>query len=212
VNVLVVECSTRSGSVALFQDDENLERWRVPAGRAVRGELFLALKDALARVGQIDRVVVGIGPGSYNGIRTAVSAAAGLAMSTGAELAPVASPLGVSREPEYFYLGDARGGLLHFTRVRAGVSVDGPRLVNPEEARKELMGAACPAFSVEPIDGLDQLQRGGPDAVLLARPGILASASEAVPEPLYLKPPHITQPKRGKFPVEKAPFSANSGA
>jgi len=195
LKILALECSTRCGSVALLVGEELAREWPVPAGRAVRAELFRALQEGVGLVGSVERVVVGIGPGSYNGLRTAVSAAAGLAMSQAAELVPVASPLAVSDETEYWYVGDARSGMLHITHVCDGVAVAGPRLSTLAEAKTLIGQGRIPVFSAEPLPGLDTpFLPGVPQAARLARIGRRTKPETGVPEPLYLKPPHITTP------------------
>ncbi len=64
-----------------------------PRGRG--GALFAALEEILSGAGPLERVVVGIGPGSYNGIRSAIAVAWGIAQARRIPLVGLSSLLGL---------------------------------------------------------------------------------------------------------------------
>ena len=87
---LGLDTSTPLGSVALADDDGLLAESLLPL-RVVHSETVLPEIDRLLRgcgraARQIDRVVVGSGPGSFTGVRIAAAVAKGLRASTGARL------------------------------------------------------------------------------------------------------------------------------
>jgi tRNA threonylcarbamoyl adenosine modification protein YeaZ len=96
---------------------------------------------------ELGLVVVGLGPGSYTGLRVAAATALGLALGSGAALVGVPSfealaygALAVGEEAEI--LVDARGGHLYHARYRRrtdGVDVlAAPSALAPDEARARL--------------------------------------------------------------------------
>lgn len=210
MNLLAIDCSSRRGSVAASMEGVLAGTWEVVGGRGTRGDLFRAVQKGLALAAPLDRVLVGIGPGSYNGIRSAISLAAGLRAATGCGLVPIPSPLGVEGGAAFDFVGDARGGQFHFTSVEAGAVVDGPRLILPEALEALLELAQRPVFAAESIDRFPDILCRPPTGPGLIRAGAGARPVPGVPEPLYLKPPHITPPRARKIPVENRPGPANS--
>lgn len=88
---LAIEFSSSHRSVAVFRDKDRVgsvcHEW-------TRGQDPLALVDAaLGGIPfvDVDRIVVGVGPGSYTGIRMAIALGIGFRASTGAELVAVRS-------------------------------------------------------------------------------------------------------------------------
>jgi tRNA threonylcarbamoyl adenosine modification protein YeaZ len=195
--VLAFDCSTARGSVAVVENGVTFfaEAFDSPRGRG--GDLFPALDRALRSVGSVDRVAVGIGPGSYNGLRTAIAAAEGLHIATGAERVGLVSPRALDcAEREYFALGDARGGVLWVARIVDGeVAEDFELLPTPELLARLEARPAVPRFSAAPPDGIPNVGLAAPSAEGLARLAATGPAATRAIEPLYLKPAHITQPR-----------------
>ena len=81
---LAMDTSTRQGSVAVLDDD-----------RLVAAETFLrdGLFDAIAQLkpGAFELLVVGVGPGSFTGIRAGLAAAKGLALPRAVPIRAVSS-------------------------------------------------------------------------------------------------------------------------
>jgi tRNA threonylcarbamoyladenosine biosynthesis protein TsaB len=135
VIVLAFDTATADTVVGLTGAGEPVQlRHEPPAGaRPGHAEQLLPLcRAALERAGidwpQVDRIGVGVGPGTFTGLRIGVATGRALAQSAGAEVAAVstlralASNLGGA-----FPVIDARRG-------EAFVLVDGePRAVKPEE-------------------------------------------------------------------------------
>ena len=64
-------------------------------------------------------MIVGVGPGSYNGIRSAIAVAWGIATARKIPLVGISSVLGLD-DGEYFAVGDARRRQYFLARVRRG--------------------------------------------------------------------------------------------
>ena len=199
--VLALECSTAHGSLALTGG------WRTEftTGRGEGGKLFTALAEAMQVVraadGRLERIIVGLGPGSYSGVRQAIAAATGLATATGAPLAgvPSAAALDVG-VPRYQAVGDARRGTFYYTAVENGRCVVGPELLEDQAGLQVRLTerAAWPVFAVGSLpDGVVDAIAARPSAErLLAVPG----AAHVLPplEPIYLRPVAFTLPKAEK--------------
>ena len=95
MRVLGIETSTATGSVAVVDGDELLgEVCFCGAGRhseQLLGNVALVLRMTGMQTGSLQGVAVGLGPGSFTGVRVALSTAKGLALGLGIPLAGVPS-------------------------------------------------------------------------------------------------------------------------
>jgi tRNA A37 threonylcarbamoyladenosine modification protein TsaB len=90
---------------------------------------FENLQRCSREFGAPDVIVVGLGPGSYAGVRIAIAAAVGLRAASTAKLAGIASVCGMDTAArEYCVIGDARRESFFFARVSDGRLVEGPSL------------------------------------------------------------------------------------
>lgn len=185
MKTLTIECSSGTGSIAATEGDRHFFSldFANPRGRGV--EFFAALKEAATRCPDFAQVLVGTGPGSYNGLRASIAAAWGLAKARGANLKGIPSVFGYD-EPEYFVIGDARAGQWFFAHIRQGALEAPIELLTPEQATARL-ATGLPVFSTSQL--LDSACYKAPQARFLARH--LDQSGPA--EPIYLKPPHITK-------------------
>jgi tRNA threonylcarbamoyladenosine biosynthesis protein TsaB len=196
---LAIDTSTQQGSVALLADGTLLLDERFVADRSHSSSLFAVLEKARTLTERVDQIAVGLGPGSYAGVRIAIAAALGLELALGAKLVglPSVAALDVSA-PAYVAIGDARRETFYFTRVERGVCLEGPMLATEAELTAKLESCAgLPIFATAEVPHFPDTQIALPSAAILAR---LASDDRAVVarrdlEPIYLREPHITQPK-----------------
>ena len=186
MNVLAIESSCQTGSVAVLNDGAVVSSREFDSPRGRGTEMFAHLESALRDLSGLDLVVVGTGPGRYNGLRAAISAAWGIARARGARLAGVPSLLGYEA-PEYFVAGDARAGQWFLARVAHGKFLIPPALYSPEVA-SGILENGIPVFTTSRLDGLPEAVVAAPSA------GGLALRDFGPPVPSYLKPPHITKP------------------
>ena len=205
--ILALDCSTSRGSVALSGQPPEAVVWRADfaAGRGCGGQMFTVLQEALREVreagGRLEGIVVGLGPGSYSGVRQAIAAATGLAAATGAWLRGAPSVLALAPGPDPFHaVGDARRGTFYYTAVEDGVCRDGPELL-ADAAELSARLAARPAWPVYVMEAalpgglLSDAEVRLPSADLLLS-SVPPSARQPPPlEPIYLRPVNITLPK-----------------
>lgn len=94
MNILCIETSTQTGSVAVQRDASVFEQ-AIQTPRTHTERLIPLIDDTLAEAGirieQLDAIAFGRGPGSFIGVRLATAASQGLAAGAGIGLAPVSS-------------------------------------------------------------------------------------------------------------------------
>lgn len=186
---LIIENSGQTGSIVLARD-RSLVLEKSFQGSA---ELASLADTTIKGIDQLDEIVVGIGPGSYTGLRVAVATALGMKLALGCRTFGCPSVLGYPEE-NYLVIGDARRGALFLGAVRAGKLGELPRLVPRAEIVAEISKAVVKrVFVTSPIAELPEAE------VVLPHARYLVSRDESyveLQEPIYLKEPHITKPQR----------------
>lgn len=211
---LVLETSTPHASVALVEPGGVVEQRAFHSDRNHNALLFGPLEELLgsgAR-GNIGLVIVGSGPGSYSGTRVGIAAAQGIAMASGCPVVAVPSVLAVPSAlggGRCFAVGDARRGSFWHAEMDGGAMKYEPELCGAEELAVVLTAAIAsrtPVISFEDPSrfpgGADSIRVEYPDAAGLWRVWSAtsddgqAALAASPPQPIYLKPPHITPAKR----------------
>ena len=118
MNVLSLELSTARPSVALFTGGKLVTEAVWEEGKERKQQVFDVLRDLFAKQGdsprEIDLFAVGRGPGNFSGLRTAITAAHGLAIPHGKSVVAVSSGEAMARAiradhaDPVIVLGDAR--------------------------------------------------------------------------------------------------------
>lgn len=214
---LVLETSTPHASLALCGPDGVLEQRGFCSDRNHNALLFAPLEELLRGPGRRDLglVLVGSGPGSYSGTRVGIAAAQGVAIALACPAVAVPSLLAVPAAAggaACLAIGDARRGGFWSVRVEHHRLTNEPALC--DAAGLEVVVAAAVAegitvFSFEdrgrfPLPGAlaEMVRIEIPDAMRLWQAWLGTDAESrrkwcaGIPQPLYLKPPHITQGKR----------------
>ncbi len=99
---LAIEMSSGTGSVALLRDNELLseESWR--GATRSHQELLSRMPGLLAGantgIANLDKIAVGLGPGSFTGLRVAMSVAQAIALPDGKPVVGVSSGAALARE------------------------------------------------------------------------------------------------------------------
>ena len=215
-----IDTSTALGSVALFEDGALVAEDAQRVSNA-HGESLLPMVDALfARVrwrpSEVGRWGVGVGPGSFTGVRIAVATAKGIAIATGAELVGVtaldAVAFGVDAgegEAVASVLDAMKGEL--FLQVRLGRRLVIPpesvplsrvtaRLAEVSCARMILAGESGGAIEGEGLPFALVRRTAPPNdvprAVSVGRIARVRPPDDAdAVEPLYVRAPDITKPR-----------------
>jgi tRNA threonylcarbamoyladenosine biosynthesis protein TsaB len=228
-----IETSTALGSVALFEGGVLVAEETARVSNA-HGESLLPMVSALFdrhrwQPRDVTRWAVGVGPGSFTGVRIAVATAKGVVLATGAELVGVTSldalahGLGDAQKPPAVVAVVPAGKSEVFVQVtRAGQVLAPPSHVSIATVARVLADAlagieGAARFGVvvvgEAARGIDWSALGPalsleveppydlPRASAVGRIAMLRGPDDAdALEPVYVRPPEITLPKAGRAP------------
>ena len=216
-----IDTSTALGSVALFDGGELVAEAEQRVSNA-HGESLLPMVDALFkkvgwRPADVVRWGVGIGPGSFTGVRIAVATVKGVALATGAEVVSVTSldaivhgvpaddgevvvaMLSALKGEVFVQAWRAGETLAPPAHVKAGLvhewllALGAPRLVLVGEAATELpLGATGHAVGWRYVTAAPH---DVPRAVAVGMIAHGRPADTREVEPMYVRPPEITAKK-----------------
>ena len=190
--------AARAGACAP-QTEEFDREW--PNDRKNSGPFFEHLSEVQRQFGKPDNIIVGLGPGSYAGTRIAISAAIGLQVASRARLIGLPSTCAIECDaPEYCVIGDARRNSFFYARVCDRSLAEGPSLMSEAELRAKLdkIDTKMSILTTEKLPQFDRAELRYPAARILAQLATDSKRTFARPplEPMYLREPHITIPKR----------------
>ena len=207
MKICAVDTSTALGSVALFEDETLVAEDARRVSNA-HGESLMPMLDALfARAGwrprDVGRWCVGLGPGSFTGVRIGVATVKGIVLGTGAELVGVSSLDAMCVLAQAEKTAGARvvaaiaaiRGELYLGAIGAEPVCLPPAAIDPwltsnglEHSR--FVGEAAASFPNAITDGIHALPHAR--GVAMAARGLKAVSPDAV-EPIYVREPEITQ-------------------
>ncbi|WP_457582117.1 tRNA (adenosine(37)-N6)-threonylcarbamoyltransferase complex dimerization subunit type 1 TsaB [Ensifer canadensis] len=217
--VLAIDTSGSGCSAAIYDSGSSavLGQSGADIGRGHAERLMEFVDEALAAadrpIGDIDRIAVTIGPGSFTGIRVGVATARGLALALGKPAVGVSSLHVIAEEARATTPGksvlvaiDAKRDEVYVQSFdAAGHAVTEPEALSVTVARDRFAGFdGCVAGSgsalltfLAPIKTSDLV-----DIAVVARLGAVADPASAKPKPLYLRGPDA-KPQAG-FAVARA--------
>ncbi|MCS6899121.1 MAG: tRNA (adenosine(37)-N6)-threonylcarbamoyltransferase complex dimerization subunit type 1 TsaB [Myxococcales bacterium] len=222
--LLGIDTATRRGNVAIARvndsgtllEDVHLRSYEGALDHAERllREVDELLREAQVHPDEITAVAVGVGPGSFTGVRAGVMAAKGLAFSVGARLIPVGSLETMARACQHpgprLTLLDARRGEL-FAAVYGG---DGAVLLAPEHLPRSVLPAwLAPVPSGVLLGEVEDILLPGfvlvrspetdlPGGLALLELALTRSPVDAASlEPSYLRPPDAMLSSAGLLPT-----------
>lgn len=201
MKILALELSSACGSIALLAGDKIELDHEWANDRKNSGPFFEHLREVQKQFGKPDTVIVGLGPGSYAGTRIAISAAIGLQAASNARLIGYPSICAISYDaPEYCVIGDARRNSFFYARICDRNLADEPTLMSEAELREKLakLDKKMSIFTTEKLPQFERAELRYPAAKLLGHLATSAKRKFAEPplEPMYLREPHITIPKK----------------
>lgn len=197
MKVLALELSSPVGSVAFCDDSGGRDLKVFPADRKDSGLFYENLQALEKTSGRPELIVVGLGPGSYAGVRIAIATALGLKVAWGTRLLGLPSICALESE-EYVAVGDARRNSFFFARVARGRCLEGPTLATADEMLAKLSEwQHLPRFASEPLAQFANVVVEHPSALRLAELARRAEIDDPETlEPIYLREPYITTPRK----------------
>ena len=197
MKTLALEMSTAQGSIAWREDGEALFDGRFAADRKHSGAFFENVQQCLERFGRPEKIIVGLGPGSYAGVRIAIATALGLRSATKAKLAGIPSICALDVETaDYCVIGDARRQTFFFAKIEGGRLIEGPILKTLTELEAKIGESTLPVYASEQLPQFPVAKLAYPSASRLVEiAGLYADNIDGALEPIYLREPHITVAK-----------------
>ena len=197
MKTLALEMSTARGSIAWRENGEALFDGRFAADRRHSGAFFENVQESLERFGRPEQIIVGLGPGSYAGVRIAIATALGLRSATNAKLVGIPSICALDIDAaDYCVIGDARRQSFFFGKVAGGKLTEGPTLKTPTELQALLGELRMPVYASECLSQFPIAKLAYPSAGRLLEIARFHDGDiDGSLEPIYLREPHITVAK-----------------
>jgi len=185
---LILEASSVPATWVLSRQGEILASGKL-AG-TVAASLVPSLQKDLRNPPRPDQILVGVGPGSFSGIRSAIASAEGMAAIWHCPVLPVRSTGSIAWQfPQASLLGvfsDARRGDVFATFYASG-RLDRPTAVHPASELPRLLSRCTLAVTPDGLLGVPQSAR--PDATTLAAYLHAHGLEPGLPlEPIHLRP------------------------
>jgi tRNA threonylcarbamoyl adenosine modification protein YeaZ len=172
---------------------------------------FTLIDAALAQAGisreEIECIAVGLGPGSYAGIRIAIAIAQGWQLARRVKLLGISSAevvaahAGRAGVKDLFIGVEGRRGELYVARYDAS-AFDAPQLMDPFRVVSAIESSALSILRMDGPAGLES-SHGIPKANMLAE--IAAGRTDFLPghalEPIYLREPEFVKAPPPRFPL-----------
>jgi tRNA threonylcarbamoyladenosine biosynthesis protein TsaB len=209
VRLCALDTSSALGSIALFEDGEIVLEHEQRVSNAHGESLLPALDAVMKKAGwkarDVARWAVGIGPGSFTGVRIGVATVKGIALATGAEIVGVVSLEAVAHGVETA-AGESLAALLHAGKNELFVQIDrgepthapiGAVAALLGEKRWVLVGEGAAAVVMPTARVLMAPPHDVSRASSVGRLALARAPSDLTTlEPLYVRAPDITSPSR----------------
>jgi tRNA threonylcarbamoyladenosine biosynthesis protein TsaB len=203
--VLAIELSTSRGKLAVVRDHEVLFQSEFTSQRSHNSQLFAPLHSALTIAGDdLDLIVIGLGPGSYTGVRIAIAAGQGIGMTRGIPtlgLPSIVAPDNANSNGSFCLIGDARrDGFFVATICDNRVTNEGIQVCSASELQVWLSKRQnFPVYTYDlKMVEISHAVLTYPSAIELAKLAQLTEngQSDLDLEPIYLRDAFITEAKR----------------
>ena len=185
---LILEASTSPATWVLSRQGEILASGKLFG--TVAANLIPSLREILRDPPRPDQILVGVGPGSFSGIRSAIASAEGMAAVWHCPVLPVRSTGSLAWQfPQATLLGifsDARRGDIFATFYASG-KIERPTTVHPASELPKLLSRCTLAITPDSLAGVPQTVL--PDATTLAAYLHAHGLEPGLPlEPIHLRP------------------------
>ncbi len=209
--ILTLETSVTNATLLLAKNGQVFAQSSFTSERSQECDLYAPLQDLLSKMpedARLSAIVIGTGPGSYNGARVGIATAQAIAQVHHCRVAGLCSFEGV---PEILEnenacaIGDARRGAYFLIPFMNGGHQTPPQLLEEEAFLKALANYPGPKVTFESPDRLPTAidctqSHSTAEGLLKAWLHRSESEKEALlntpTEAFYLRPPHITKSKK----------------
>ncbi|NGX39453.1 MAG: tRNA threonylcarbamoyladenosine biosynthesis protein TsaB [Chlamydiae bacterium] len=141
MKILIIDTSRDPAFLALTDGEEVLSSAVLEGGKKLSLSLFSTLKVFLPKEG-VDVVAVGVGPGSYIGVRTAATVAQAISYAQSIPMLSFPSPLAYippeCKEGSFAFIGDAKMGELYLLTGDLPDKISTPTLIAPSDLHTHL--------------------------------------------------------------------------
>lgn len=213
MRILAIESSTRRGSVALLEGEQLVHAAHHEEASAHAERLLPLIEQALASAAwtrsSVDRIAVGVGPGSFVGLRVGISLAEGIALGLGRPVVGVCSLAAMTAAVPHDISGarvallDARRGeLFVYAHASDGRVLLEPTAIAETEIAEHvhaiaselvLVGSVAPRLQL-PYPVFESSDCAWPSAHWVGRLARALDPESAPPLPLYVRGPGAIQP------------------
>jgi len=208
--ILAIETSTTQASLALMECKSGEVLWQsaFESDRLHNAKIFAPVEEALEICrGKLELIVVGLGPGSYSGVRVGISVANGLGLALEVPVAGLPSIAVLSEEAEFVVTGDARRSSFYLAHIQNHRLENEPDLMDKMQWLDELAVLREKSINIYTTDKTlaaqneNKIELKLPDALELALEAAsmeteeLSNQAEQALQPIYLRAPYITRPK-----------------
>lgn len=205
--ILALETSTRRASLVVYDRESGrvADQASFTTDRAHNAAIFSPLERLVAaHRDKLAGIVVGLGPGSYGGVRVGIAVANGLSVAMGLPVIGGNSLEAWETEADsYLVVGDARRSSFFVAVVRDRKLQGEPELVDEADLDGFLAPLLAEGLAIQTSDAKVVEMVGG---AILSYPGAgrlaalrrdtdLNGVAKTALEPVYLRAPYITVPK-----------------
>lgn len=186
--ILAIDTSSKIGNWSLYQDSKPIcsDQFETRASAS----LFPSFHSCKQHFEGIEKILIGVGPGSFGGIRVGISAAQGLALGWSADLIPIRSSHALGWEYRHIsFLGvfsDAKRQKYFFTAYEHGKMTRESQLIDKDEIDAYLSKCSL-ALSTDVLPDIPK--HSPPFASHLIEYDLAHDTEELTLDPIYLHGP-----------------------
>lgn len=209
---LTIETCVPNASLVLACEEKVKAERSFYSERSQECDLFVPLQEILTEIPKgesLSEIIIGTGPGSYNGARVGIAAAQAVAQVHGCPVAGICSFEGTKEaaQGEIWAIGDARRDSFFVLPLVGGIVQGLPVLLEKEEFLEKVASFSGTMVTFESPDrlpaGLSCVETSSTARGILQAWGRRSVAEKEalfkIPvEAFYLRPPHITKAKPKK--------------
>lgn len=152
--ILSIETSCGQGSVALKEQGGSIKSRSFEGGQRHSTMLFPELEALGIKESPIEKIIIGVGPGSFSGIRVAIAAAQGIALAKNCPVVGICSAWSVAMQKSHVtrlgVFADARRGERYVT-IFANGKMECETFLVANESVEEMLSKFTEVVCADPV-------------------------------------------------------------